>query len=161
MLSRMAAAACIALLPLAHAPAGEVPAVLRAVLAEVFVGEEPDEVAPSALAGFYRVMTDQSIYYCSADGRYALRGDLYNLDEGRNLSEERREQARLEVLAELGEESMIVFAPTPAKHTVTVFTDVDCGYCAQLHRQMAEYNPSRSGGSLCRLSAGRHSVCDL
>ena len=37
---------------------------------------------------------------------------------------------------------MIVFSPdspdSPAE-TVTVFTDVDCGYCAKLHSEMADY----------------------
>ena len=140
MLGRIAAAACFAALPLTHVPAAEVPAALADVLAEVFGGEVPDKVAPAELDGFYEVTRGQNIYYFSADGRYALRGDLYDLEQGRNLSEERRGQARLDVLGELGEESMIVFAPSPAKHRVTVFTDVDCGYCAQLHRQMADYN---------------------
>ena len=140
MLGRIAAAACFAALPLTHVPAAEVPAALADVLAEVFGGEVPDEVAPAELDGFYEVMRGQNIYYFSADGRYALRGDLYDLEQGRNLSEERRGKARLDVLGELGEDSMIVFAPSPAKHRVIVFTDVDCGYCAQLHRQMADYN---------------------
>ena len=35
---------------------------------------------------------------------------------------------------------MIVFAPDAPKHIITVFTDVDCGYCARMHRQMADYN---------------------
>ena len=140
MPGRIAAAACLSLLPLVHASAEEVPAALRAALAQVFAGEEPDEVAPAALGGLYQVMKGQNIYYFSADGRYALRGDLYDLAQGRNLSEERRGQARLEVVRDLGEESMIVFAPRSAKHAVTVFTDVDCSFCARLHRQMADYN---------------------
>jgi thiol:disulfide interchange protein DsbC len=128
------------LVPFTHTPAGEIPAALQEVLAEVFAGEGPDDVAPAELDGFYQVMMGQNVYYFSADGRYALRGDLYDIENGRNLSEERRGQARLDVLRELGEESMIVFRPSPAKHTVTVFTDVDCGFCAKLHRQMAHYN---------------------
>ena len=140
MLSRIAAAACFILVPFANTPAGEIPAALQVVLAEVFPGEGPDDVTPAELNGFYQVMMGQNVYYFSADGRYALRGDLYDIESGRNLSEERRGQARLDVLRELGEESMIVFAPSVAKHTVTVFTDVDCSYCAHLHRQMAHYN---------------------
>ena len=35
---------------------------------------------------------------------------------------------------------MIVFAPEETKYTVTVFTDVDCLYCAKLHREMAALN---------------------
>ncbi|MFL9802075.1 thioredoxin fold domain-containing protein [Vibrio cyclitrophicus] len=26
------------------------------------------------------------------------------------------------------------------KHVVTIFTDVDCGYCRKLHQQMDDYN---------------------
>ena len=35
---------------------------------------------------------------------------------------------------------MLVFGPKDPKYTVTVFTDVDCGYCRKLHSQIAEYN---------------------
>ena len=140
MIRRSVAAACLVFLPFAQAPAGEIPAALEAALAEVFAGEVPDEVAPAELDGLYQVMMGQNIFYFSADGRYALRGDLYDIQGGRNLSEERRGRVRLDVLGEIDEESMIVFSPSPAKHTVTVFTDVDCSYCAHLHRQMADYN---------------------
>ena len=34
----------------------------------------------------------------------------------------------------------IVFAPPNPKYTVTVFTDVECGYCRKLHSQIADYN---------------------
>jgi thiol:disulfide interchange protein DsbC len=33
--------------------------------------------------------------------------------------------------------TMIVFKPNgEVKHTVTIFTDVDCGYCRQFHREI-------------------------
>jgi thiol:disulfide interchange protein DsbC len=32
-----------------------------------------------------------------------------------------------------------MFSPADVKHTVTVFTDVDCTYCRKLHGQMDEY----------------------
>jgi thiol:disulfide interchange protein DsbC len=31
---------------------------------------------------------------------------------------------------------MIVFSPQVVKHTITVFTDVECGYCRKLHSQI-------------------------
>jgi thiol:disulfide interchange protein DsbC len=35
----------------------------------------------------------------------------------------------------------IVFAPAGMpKHTVSVFTDVECGYCRKLHSEIAAYN---------------------
>ena len=35
---------------------------------------------------------------------------------------------------------MIVFEPEKIEHTITVFTDIDCGYCRKLHQQMDGYN---------------------
>jgi thiol:disulfide interchange protein DsbC len=35
---------------------------------------------------------------------------------------------------------MIVFGPANAKMTVTVFTDIDCGYCRKFHSQIADVN---------------------
>jgi thiol:disulfide interchange protein DsbC len=38
------------------------------------------------------------------------------------------------------ESEMVVFSPKDPKYTITVFTDIDCGYCRKLHSQIAEYN---------------------
>jgi len=34
---------------------------------------------------------------------------------------------------------MIIFKPEKVKHVVTVFTDIDCGYCRKLHGEMDNY----------------------
>ena len=38
------------------------------------------------------------------------------------------------------EKDMLVYKAKNEKHVITVFTDVDCGYCRKLHNQMSEYN---------------------
>ena len=35
---------------------------------------------------------------------------------------------------------MIVFPAKEQKHVITVFTDIDCGYCRKLHAEMDKYN---------------------
>jgi thiol:disulfide interchange protein DsbC len=35
---------------------------------------------------------------------------------------------------------MVVFSPPSPTSTITVFTDIDCGYCRKLHKQVADYN---------------------
>src|SRR5690606_2456475 len=35
---------------------------------------------------------------------------------------------------------MIIFKPAKVKHTITVFTDVECGYCRKLHNEIADLN---------------------
>ena len=120
--------------------AGDVPPALAARLAVLVPSAEPDHVVETRVAGMYEVRFGSIIVYLSGDGRYMLRGDLVELESGRNVTEEARRTVRAEVVGALGEANMIVFAPDAVKHTVTVFTDVDCGYCARLHRQMADYN---------------------
>jgi thiol:disulfide interchange protein DsbC len=44
------------------------------------------------------------------------------------------------LLAGVKEDQMIVFAPANVKHTITVFTDVDCTYCRKLHSEIGELN---------------------
>ena len=129
---------CIGLPPV-HAD-GDVPPALSARLAALAPDMEPDHVVETRMPGMYEVQFGSVIVYLSGDGRYMLRGDLIDLQAQRNLTEEARESTRAEAVGALGEASMIVFTPETVKHTVTVFTDVDCGYCARLHQQMADYN---------------------
>ncbi|NGY03856.1 DsbC family protein [Solimonas terrae] len=114
---------------------------VRASLQEVLPGLKADAVRPSSVPGLYEVQDGSNFGYVTADGKYMIEGDLLNLKTGESLTENRRKTDRLTKLAELGEDNMIVFAPEgQTKHVVTVFTDVDCGYCRRLHSQMAQYN---------------------
>ena len=131
--------AALALAPV-HADGG-IPAALTERLEALAPDLDPDHIAETPVAGLYEVRFGSTIVYVSGDGRYMLQGDLMDLDTRRNVTERARESMRAEALGGLGEAGMIVFAPDgEVKHTVTVFTDVDCPYCVKLHRQMADYN---------------------
>jgi thiol:disulfide interchange protein DsbC len=79
------------------------------------------------------------VIYVSSDGKYMLQGRLIDLENREDLTEPRRAAARKEAVAKIGEDNMVIFAPDDYKHTVTVFTDIDCGYCRKLHREIADY----------------------
>ena len=49
-------------------------------------------------------------------------------------------QRAVDLLAKVPLKDRIVFAPANPKYTVAVFTDIECGFCRQLHSQIAEYN---------------------
>ena len=111
-------------------------------LAEEFPGIETDDILDAAVPGFYEVAIGSSVAYVSKDGRYILQGDLFDLSDNANLTERRRSTARVDMLATVDPETMIVFSP-PAeevKHTITIFTDIDCGYCRQFHREIETVN---------------------
>ena len=117
----------------------EIPPNLLPALQQLLPGAVADEIGRAPIEGFYQIVVGAEIIYLSADGRYVVRGDFIDLVENRNLTEARRRQARLELIASLGDTS-IVFSPEHVTHSVNVFTDVDCGFCARLHSQIAEYN---------------------
>lgn len=112
----------------------------RTTIAKKFPGVKAEDVRPSPMPGIYEVVMGADIAYVSADGRYIIAGDLYEVDSRINLTEAKRQNERVQVLAKLDERDMIVFKPAQVKHTVTVFTDVECGYCRKLHGEIAQLN---------------------
>ncbi len=111
-------------------------------LAALLVGVEASEIAESPMPGIYEIAIGSNVAYVTADGRYLLQGDLYDLSTNENVTEARRARERANVLAGLDTADMIIFSPDPedVKHTVTIFTDIDCGYCRQFHAEIAKVN---------------------
>ena len=112
---------------------------VREKIASMFKEIEPQHVTPGPIDGWYTVARGAIVAYVSADGRYLLQGELIDLDQGVNLTEGARSIARIEMMASIPEEQLIVFTPDKVKHTVSVFTDIDCTFCRRLHAQIDEY----------------------
>lgn len=113
---------------------------VRAALERIIPGGSPDEVVPSELSGIYRVVFGAEVFYITEDGRYLLSGNLLDLRDGTNLTEARRASGRLKVIDAMDEAKMIVYGPKEVKHSITVFTDIDCPYCRRMHQEMDELN---------------------
>ena len=101
---------------------------------------EITRIRPSFINGLYEVMIGTEIIYVTGDGRYILKGDLLDLQERRNVTEEQRATVRRTILNKIPVDEMIEFAPKVTNHVIYVFTDVDCGYCRRLHRDVPELN---------------------
>lgn len=99
-----------------------------------------DRVRPAAIEGLYEVVLGPHVFYVSADGRHMLQGDLVDMASGRNLTQPEREAALRKAIDGIGEDNMLIFSPDKPRHTITVFTDIDCGYCRKLHHEMADYH---------------------
>lgn len=113
---------------------------VRAAIAKKIDGVKPEDVRASPVPGVFEVTRGGAVAYVASDARYLSAGDMYDLDSDDNLSEARRRGVRKKLIGEIPVDEMIVFAPKDPKYTVTVFTDIDCGYCQRLHSQIAEYN---------------------
>jgi thiol:disulfide interchange protein DsbC len=101
---------------------------------------KPDLIRKSELPGFYEILVNGEMLYVSADGKYLLRGEVYDVPGKTSLSGRSLAAWRYAGLKDLPVEKRIVFSPPNPKHTITVFTDVDCPYCRKFHQNIAAIN---------------------
>ncbi|HNV82696.1 MAG TPA: DsbC family protein [Arenimonas sp.] len=124
----------------AAAPAAANDTAIRVALEKAMPGTQIDSIKASPIPGFREVAVGGRIIYVSADGRYLFQGSLFDLTTRTSMTEASQAQIRRGILAKVGPERRIIFAAAKPVHRVTVFTDIDCGYCRKMHQQIAEYN---------------------
>ena len=98
----------------------------------------------SQVEGLYVVdIGDLQPIYASEDGNFFLYGELYSIQGGSLLNTTKQEislNRRAILDSALSEEDFITFTAEDEKYVVTVFTDVDCGYCRKFHGEIDDYN---------------------
>lgn len=118
--------------------AGE--AEIRASISNAMPGIKIDSVTPlQTIKGLYEVSVDSKIVYASEDGKYILQGHLIDLVAKKDLTEEKLSEKRRTAIDALGDDQTIIFKPEHSKYKVSVFTDIDCGYCRKLHSEIDQY----------------------
>jgi thiol:disulfide interchange protein DsbC len=137
---RLAAVLLLSVPVSATVQAAEDLTALKKTLEQRFSDITISDLRPSPLPGLYEMTFGAKTALVSADGRYLLTGDLIDLETRRNLSAETRAKQVLKAVNSIGESKMIVFGPASPKRTLTVFTDVDCPYCARLHQEVPKLN---------------------
>jgi thiol:disulfide interchange protein DsbC len=115
-------------------------AVIMQSLSKILPGVTPDQIKPSPMQGVSEVLVGPRLFYISDDGKYLLQGSLIDLVTRKDISEERRKEIRLDAIKKVGTDNMIVFPAENERHTITVFTDIDCGYCRKLHKEVDQFN---------------------
>lgn len=115
-------------------------AKIRASLAKAVPNAPIEEITQTPVKGVYEARLGGQTVYVSADGKFLFTGDLVNLETRTNLSERSREKQSTAALAQLGAGKMLVIGPDKPRHVVTIFTDVDCPYCAKLHLEVPALN---------------------
>ncbi len=104
------------------------------------------DIRVSKLPGFFEVVVQGGmILYMDGQADFFVAGDLFFVRSSGlvNATELARTDKRRQLLESLDEKDMIVFAPPPEEElraTITVFTDIDCGYCRKLHQEVPELN---------------------
>src|SRR5678816_3684516 len=101
-------------------------------------GAQVGAVDSSPVSGMYLTTIDGVSGYVSADGRYFIVGDMLDLASHSNVTEHQRQATRHSLLQKVAPGEAILFTPAKPKHTILVFTDVDCPYCRKLHGELAQ-----------------------
>ncbi len=126
--------------PVAAAKSSGSDAAVRAGLNKLAPGIKITSITPSPVTGLSEVVVDGRVIYVSNDGRYLLQGAVIDTASRRNLTEISEAAERKLLLAGVPAARKISFTPAEPKYRVTVFTDIDCGYCRKMHTQIDEYN---------------------
>jgi len=114
-------------------------AAIKKTLSSFIPDTKVEYIKPSEIPGLYEVSVGASIYYVSEDGKYLMQGQMIDAVAKKNITESKLSQVRKLALDRVGVDKMIVFKPENSKHQVSVFTDIDCGYCRKLHSEMDQY----------------------
>ncbi|MEE8387971.1 MAG: DsbC family protein [Acidiferrobacterales bacterium] len=97
-----------------------------------------EKVRAAPIPGLCEALIDTEVFYVSETGKYLLVGNLIAISSGSNLTAQRRAAIVKTIMDDLDEKQMIHIGPAKAKRTITVFTDVDCPYCARLHEEVPQ-----------------------
>ncbi len=121
-----------------QAQAGDLPPEY-AFVQEIFPSVEITEVRPSPVDGVLEMVVGADIFYITSDGRYLLQGELFDIKNKVSVTEKAKQSTRLNYVNRFDDDRSILFAADDPVAEVLVFTDIDCGYCRKLHRQMDGY----------------------
>jgi thiol:disulfide interchange protein DsbC len=122
-------------LPLADADE----AAIRKAIEKSMPTAKIESIKPSEIKGLFEVILGSSIYYVSEDGKYLLQGRLVDVANRVDLTEQKLGATRKLALEKMGLDNMIVFKPKIGKYKVSIFTDIDCGYCRKMHSEIDQY----------------------
>lgn len=96
-----------------------------------------DSIEKTPAAGIYELVSSGQIAYVTADGKYLIAGDLIDVSNRRNLTQEKQDAQRIATLEDVPAERKLVFpAKGEKKHAITILTDPTCPFCEKLHREV-------------------------
>ena len=95
------------------------------------------DVTLSTIPGLYEVITDGQIYYVNEEAEYLIDGNLIRLSDRTNMTDARLGTIHMGLIEELDESMMLIYEPAEeSDRSITVFTDISCGYCRLLHEEI-------------------------
>lgn len=95
-----------------------------------------DEVTKTAMPGIYEVRIENSLFYTDAKGAYLIQGDMLDVNQRRNLTEERMNKLTAVAFDALPLKDAFTIVRGNGKRKLVVFEDPNCGYCKRFERDL-------------------------
>ena len=107
-----------------------------------------ESIERSEFPGIYKVYYgDIQPLYVSESGNYFMFGQMFKIDSQnankpviKNITDKDISIRRQSLMQEIKTSELISFESKRQQYDLTVFTDVDCGYCRKLHKEIKQYN---------------------
>lgn len=94
------------------------------------------EVSKTPIPGIYEVFAGSQIIYVDASGRYALLGNMVDMQSSVNLTEQRLSDLNRIDFAKLNLSNAIKYVKGTGARKIAVFADPNCGYCKRFESEL-------------------------
>lgn len=112
--------------------------LVRVELTKMIPPAADAEIVATPADNVYRMEFQGNYAFAYVSGDYVLIGELLNTKDQVNLGDVAQAKKVAKVIDDVPTSKMIVFGPEDAKRHITVFTDIDCGYCRKLHNEVKD-----------------------
>jgi thiol:disulfide interchange protein DsbC len=95
-----------------------------------------DEVSKTPMNGLYEVRMGGDIMYSDAEGNFLIQGNLIDVRQKRNLTEERVDKLSAVPFEQLPLKNAFTQVRGNGKRKLVVFADPNCGYCKRFEKDL-------------------------
>ena len=112
----------------------------KEVIASKLPNVDVSQIEKSPVESIYSVDLGERYAYVTDDGKYLFIGELLDMETGLNYTRMALGKKRIDTLHAIPEKNYITFPAKDKKHSITVFTDIDCTWCRRMHAEIDDLN---------------------
>lgn len=97
-----------------------------------------DHLALTLVPGIFEIISEGEVYYVDSTVSYLFDGSMVDLKGRKNLTQQSMTAQNLRYIDAIGEQNMLIYKNADSESTrqISVFTDLDCPFCARLHSEL-------------------------
>ncbi len=95
-------------------------------------------VSPAPISGIYEVLVGNDIFYTDTSGKYLIQGEIIELANGKNITEQRQADLNRIKWSDLIPANAIKNVRGNGSRQLAVFSDPNCGYCKRLEKSLQQ-----------------------